>query len=161
MNSEDISNTLCVIVVKLYACCVMCPINIVVTVRSALWLLVAWCIFGARASATIVMTLAGRRISSVPRTRSAITKSLCCPLILATKECINWILTFPGRLSLWIMRTLGPCYTWASCQIRKIAGCACAGNAGNVFPADAGQRSRQASRHVHDARAVMHAGIAN
>ena len=24
---------------------------------------------------------------------------------------------------------------WTSCQIRKIAGCACAGNAGNVFPA--------------------------
>ena len=24
--------------------------------------------------------------------------------------------------------------SWASCQIRKIAGCACAGNAGNVFP---------------------------
>ena len=23
---------------------------------------------------------------------------------------------------------------WAPCQIRKIAGCACAGNAGNVFP---------------------------
>ena len=29
---------------------------------------------------------------------------------------------------------------WASYQIRKIAGCACAGNAGNVFPATAGQR---------------------
>ena len=27
---------------------------------------------------------------------------------------------------------------WASFQIRKIAGCACAGNAGNVFPATAG-----------------------
>ena len=27
---------------------------------------------------------------------------------------------------------------WASCQIRKIAGCACAGNAENVFPATAG-----------------------
>ena len=27
---------------------------------------------------------------------------------------------------------------WASCQIRKIEGCACAGNAGNVFPATAG-----------------------
>ena len=27
---------------------------------------------------------------------------------------------------------------WASCQIRKIAGCACTGNAGNVFPATAG-----------------------
>ena len=24
---------------------------------------------------------------------------------------------------------------WASYQMRKIAGCACAGNAGNVFPA--------------------------
>ena len=39
--------------------------------------------------------------------------------------------------------------------------CACAGNAGNVFPATAGKRSRHASRHVRDARAVMHAGIAN
>ena len=28
--------------------------------------------------------------------------------------------------------------TWASCQIRKITGCACAGNAENVFPATAG-----------------------
>ena len=40
-------------------------------------------------------------------------------------------------------------------------GCACAGNAGNVFPVTAGKRSRHASRHVRDARAVMHAGIAN
>ena len=32
-------------------------------------------------------------------------------------------------LSIW---SSGP---WASYQIRKIAGCACAGNAGNVFPA--------------------------
>ena len=30
--------------------------------------------------------------------------------------------------------------SWASCQIRKIAGCACAGNAGNVFP---GRRFRR------------------
>ena len=29
---------------------------------------------------------------------------------------------------------------WASYQIRKIADCACAGNAGNVFPATPGQR---------------------
>ena len=28
-------------------------------------------------------------------------------------------------------------YRWASYQIRKIAGCACAGNAGTVFPATA------------------------
>ena len=40
-------------------------------------------------------------------------------------------------------------------------GFACAGNAGNVFPATAGKQYRHASRHVHDARAVMHAGIAN
>ena len=40
-------------------------------------------------------------------------------------------------------------------------GCACAGHAGNVFPATAGKRSRHASRHVRDARAVMYAGIAN
>ena len=40
-------------------------------------------------------------------------------------------------------------------------GCACAGNAGNVFLVTADKRSRHASRHVRDARAVMHAGIAN
>ena len=40
-------------------------------------------------------------------------------------------------------------------------GCACAGNAGNVFPVTAGKRSRHASRHVRDARAVIYAGIAN
>ena len=40
-------------------------------------------------------------------------------------------------------------------------GCACAGNAGNVFPATGGKRSRHASRHVRDARAVVHGGIAN
>ena len=41
---------------------------------------------------------------------------------------------------------------WASCPIRKIAVCACAGNAGNVFPTTAGKRH---------ARAIMHVGIAN
>ena len=40
-------------------------------------------------------------------------------------------------------------------------GCACAGNAGNVFLVTASERSRHASRHVRHARAVMHAGIAN
>ena len=59
----------------------------------------------------------------------------------------------------WVIVTNIP--TWASCQIRKIVGCACAGNSGNVCPTIAGQRSRHASRHVCDARAVMHAGIAN
>ena len=40
-------------------------------------------------------------------------------------------------------------------------GCACAGNAGNVFPVTASERSRHASRHVRHACAVMHAGITN
>ena len=34
-------------------------------------------------------------------------------------------------------------------------------NAGNIFPTTEGYRSRQASRHVRDTRAVMQAGIAN
>ena len=55
---------------------------------------------------------------------------------------------------------------WASYHIRKIAGCACAGRAGNDFPTMAskettGWRSWQASRQVRDARAVMHVGSAN
>ena len=50
---------------------------------------------------------------------------------------------------------------WASYQVRKIASCACTGNAMNVFPATAGKRTRHVSRHVRHARAVMHAGIAD
>ena len=34
---------------------------------------------------------------------------------------------------------LAVCSIWASYKIRKSAGCACAGNAGNVFPATAGK----------------------
>ena len=49
---------------------------------------------------------------------------------------------------------------WASNQIHKIAAGACAGNAGNVFPTTV-EYQWYASRHVHDACAVMHAGIAN
>ena len=44
--------------------------------------------------------------------------------------------------------------SWAPYQIRKIAGCACPGNAGNVFPATVGS-------DPGDARAVMHVEIAN
>ena len=51
-------------------------------------------------------------------------------------------------------------FLWASCQIRKIAGYAGAENAGNVFPATTGKRSQHVSQHVHDARALMNAGIA-
>ena len=36
-------------------------------------------------------------------------------------------------------------HPWASYQTQTIAGCACAGNSGNVFPATAGKLSRHAS----------------
>ena len=56
--------------------------------------------------------------------------------------------------------------SWASYQIRKIAGCACAGNDRSVSPRRQFQRKpltsdpKNASRHVRDARAVMYVGIA-
>ena len=70
-------------------------------------------------------------------------------------------LTFPSIDALVYMVKIKGSVPWISCQIRKIAGCACAGNARNVLPATAGWRSRHASRHVRYAHAVLHAGIAN
>ena len=50
---------------------------------------------------------------------------------------------------------------WASYQIRKIAGCACAGNAGNVFSRRRLQRKPLVSDPgMRHARSVMHVGIA-
>ena len=46
---------------------------------------------------------------------------------------------------------------WASCQIRKIAGCACAGNAGNVFPRGRLQRKLLVSNpDMHHGTCVTH-----
>ena len=48
-------------------------------------------------------------------------------------------------------------HTWASYQIRKIAGCACAGNAGNVFPRRRFQRKPQVSDpDMHHGTCVTH-----
>ena len=47
--------------------------------------------------------------------------------------------------------------SWASCQIRKIAGCACAGNAGNVFPSGRLQRKLLVSDlDMHHGTCVTH-----
>ena len=55
----------------------------------------------------------------------------------------------PGELSRRIISYLTRLLAWASYQNRKTTDCACAGIAGNVFPATAGLRSRHASRaHV-------------
>ena len=46
---------------------------------------------------------------------------------------------------------------WASCQIRKIVGCACAGNAGNVFPCRRLQRKLLVSDpDMHHGTCVTH-----
>ena len=46
---------------------------------------------------------------------------------------------------------------WASYQIRKIAGCACAGNAGNVFPRRRFQRKpRVSDPEMHHGTCVTH-----
>ena len=50
---------------------------------------------------------------------------------------------------------------WASHQTCEIAGCACARNAGNVFPTTDFKGNRHASRHVRDARVVIHVGTAD
>ena len=48
-------------------------------------------------------------------------------------------------------------YAWASYQIRKIAGCACAGNAGNVFPRRRFQRKPLVSDpDMHHGTCVTH-----
>ena len=48
-------------------------------------------------------------------------------------------------------------YSWASYQIRKIAGCACAGNAGNVFPRRRFQRKPLVSYpSMHHGTCVTH-----
>ena len=50
----------------------------------------------------------------------------------------QWM-SFTEQLAMWMKTHLAfqSVAVWASCQIRKILGCACAGNAGNVFPAAA------------------------
>ena len=48
-------------------------------------------------------------------------------------------------------------FQWASYQIRKIAGCACAGNAGNVFPRRRFQRKQLVSDPgMHHGTCVTH-----
>ena len=44
-----------------------------------------------------------------------------------------FVMVRPARMASWHGNTLYGVMAWASYQIRKIAGCACAGNAGNVF----------------------------
>ena len=74
--------------------------------------------------------------------------------VILLVECLSW--NAPLQLTC----------QWASCQICKVAGCACAGNAGNVFPPltskeTASYQSRHAPRHLRHTRAMIHVGIDN
>ena len=53
--------------------------------------------------------------------------------------CYEIVITFPV-LQKWLHQSNDDLFNmaWASCQIHKIEGCACAGNAGNVFPVTRG-----------------------
>ena len=63
-----------------------------------------------------------------------------------------------GCLTQWIIPLI--CYIfwlWASCQIRRIVGCACTGNAGNVFPRHRLQRKSLVSDHgMHHGTCAAH-----
>ena len=62
-----------------------------------------------------------------------------------------------GVSSLSLMPQMQRLMAWASCQIRKIAGCACAGNAGNVFPRHRLQRKLLVSDPgMHHGTCVTH-----
>ena len=59
--------------------------------------------------------------------------------------------------AVWYITILHTALQWASYQIRKIAGCACAGNAGNVFPRRRFQRKLLVSDPgMHHGTCVTH-----
>ena len=75
------------------------------------------------------------------------------PLLKMTSNCfhLQWSCFYP---CLHQASCISP---WASYQIRKIAGCACAGNAGNVFPRRWIQRKLLVSDHgMHHGTCVTH-----
>ena len=69
----------------------------------------------------------------------------------------NFVWNLKCKYSLWSHPSFTLIITWASCQIRKIAGCACAGNAGNVFPRRRFQRKLLVSDPgMHHGKCVTH-----
>ena len=85
----------------------------------------------------------------------------CCKLSCYNSSLALSIVAYSDTGNLKIPTTDFPFFSMGLLPDTQNCGCACAGNAGNVFPVTAGKRSRHASRHVRDARAVMHAGIVN
>ena len=70
------------------------------------------------------------------------------PVLHALWNIINMVISY---IITWMYRT------WASYQIRKIVGCACAGNAGNIFPYHRLQRKPLVSDiGIHHGTCVTH-----
>ena len=86
-----------------------------------------------------------------------LSRSRCVKIRASMNDCVAYILW----TTVIIIKPEMHVYTMGLLPDTQNCGCACAGNAGNVFPVTAGKRSRHATRHVRHARAVMHAGIAN
>ena len=83
---------------------------------------------------------------------------VCVGPQLHSKTERNWIEKYrPRDTVLHSMTSTSMQRPWASCQIRKIAGCACAGNAGNVFPTYRLQRKPQVcDPGMHHGTCVTH-----
>ena len=74
----------------------------------------------------------------------------CCVCKLLVVGSVLWEL-------MWCIYSCSSGLLWASYQIRKIAGCACAGNAGNVFPRRRIQRKPRVSNPgMHHGTCVTH-----
>ena len=79
------------------------------------------------------------------------------PLIYASLGWPSLVICFSNYAVCWTKCSQLLCIPWASYQIRKIAGCACAGNAGNVFPRRRFQRKPLVSDPgMHHGTCVTH-----
>ena len=103
-------------------------------------------------------------------THSRVSSALCyISLPSKTKDMSNFDYQWKSSLE-WSFKGKGisiecwsrtPCQKikppWASCQIGKIVGCACAGNAGNVFPAtDFKRKTLVSDPNIHHGTCVTH-----
>ena len=101
-------------------------------------------------ASSIVCLIACSRQQQKPRQRVALLVLCMC---WKTTVIGGWIPTKQARDK--------ESVSMASCQIRKIAGCACAGNAGEFFPHHRGLAIPSCITARAYARTVMHTEIAN
>ena len=80
---------------------------------------------------------------------------IASPIVLSSSRCHSNMAWMNSCISFFNVEVIT--YPWASYQIRKIAGCACAGNDGNVFPCRRFQRKPLVSDPgMHHGTCVTH-----